>query len=295
MFKMIPKTFEKYYSAQTEKILTYYNLANKLCDVEGIHEMRVEIKRLRAFFNLAEWINPDFKKKKNFSKIRNLFKSAGRVRDIHVQQELTIAWMKKADLEISEYYNYLKQQELKKQSQFSKACNRFRTDEFEKNWHIIRDSLNILPENYIQFKSDERLHFLLENLIHYREKTGFIGDDYHKIRILSKETRYTLEILQTCYPEISKFDVLNSKLRDLHRALGKWHDIEVGLFSIKDFIENYSAQSFFNRNSYDQFIQNLEQDKKKWLSKFEEHWKEFNEFLNHKDTLNFYETKFSAN
>lgn len=292
---MLPKTFEEYYFIQTENILRHYNIAKKFSDVEGIHEMRVEIKKLRAFFNLVEWINPDFQTIKYFSKIRNLFKSAGRIRDIHIQQELTMHWVKKANLEVSEYYNYLKQQELKNQAQFSKTCKRFKTTEFDKSWIIIQDSLNILPQNYIQFKSEERFYKLIENLIHYKEKAEFAGDDYHKIRILSKESRYTLDILQTCFPEIGQFEVLDLKLRDLHRALGKWHDNEVNLLSIKDFLENFSGQSFFNRNSYDQFIQNLEQDKKKWLLNFEERWKEFNEFLNHKDAFNFLETKFSLN
>lgn len=292
---MIPKSFQEYYQGQTAEIVRHYNLAKKFFDVWAIHEMRVNIKRLRAFFYLVEWINPDFQAKKNFLKIRKIFKSAGKIRDIHMQQELTMGWIKKSKLEVSEYYNYLKQQELKQHPQFSTVCKKFKINEFDKNWIKIQDSLNILPENFIQFKTEERFYHLIDKLIEFKNKTSFTLEDYHNIRILAKETRYALEIFQTFFAETKHFEELNLKIRDLHRALGKWHDSEVGLLSLNDFIENFSEQLFFNRTSYNKFIENLEQGKKEWISTFEKRWKEFIDFLDNDSSLKLIETKFSLN
>lgn len=292
---MIPKSFQEYYQLQKDKIITHFNLAIKFYGVKSIHEMRVEIKKLRAFFNIVEWINPDFPAKSNFKKIRTIFKSAGKIRDIHVQQTLTMSWIKKLNIELSEYYNHLKQLEIKKQPQFNAISKKFKTSEFDKNWNKIYESLDILPQNFIQFKIEERFYQLVDRLLNFKDKTPFTLEDYHKIRILSKETRYSLEILQTFFPEVGQFDKLNLKLRDLHRALGHWHDDEMGLIMLKDFIENFSVETFFNRNSYDEFIIHLEDNKKKWITTFEKRWKKFIEFLNNEGSLNIIETKFSMN
>lgn len=292
---MSPKSFEEYYHSHSDKITGHYELARKFFDVDGIHEMRVEIKKLRAFFNMVEWINPDFQAKKNFKNISMLFKAAGKIRDIHVQQEMTRNRMTQSNLEVSEYYNHLKQQELQKRPKFSEAAKAFNIREFEKRWSRINSALNILPENYIQYKTEERFYRLVDDLISYKGKTRFTATDYHKIRILSKETRYALEILQTCFPEIEHFDDLNLRIRDLHRALGKWHDDEVALLSLNDFMENESNKPFFNKDSYDQFIQDLEKEKTECLAAFEKHWKEFLEMLNHEGSFGFIESKFSLN
>jgi CHAD domain-containing protein len=292
---MISKSFQEYYELQKGKIVTQFNLAKKFYSVEAIHEMRVEIKKLRAFFNIVEWINPDFLAKNNFKKIKKIFKSAGTIRDIHVQQKLTMNWIKKLNIELSEYYNHLKQLEIKRQPQFNAISKKFKPNEFDKNWNKIYESLNILPQNFIQFKIEERFYRLVENLLNFKDKTPFTLEDYHKIRILSKETRYSLEILQFFFPEVGQFDQLNLKIRDLHRALGHWHDDEMGQLMLKDFVENFSEETFFNRNSYNEFIIHLEDDKKKWITTFEKRWKEFIEFLNHEGPLNLIETKFSLN
>jgi len=292
---LTPKSFKDYYHSQAEKIVMQYDLARKYFDSKAIHEMRVEIKRFRAFFNLVEWINPDFQAQKNFKKIRVIFKAAGKIRDIHVQQEVTRTQIAESNLEVSEYYNHLKQQVIRKQPAFSGVAKTFKINEFNKNWIKIDSALNILPENYIQFKTEERFYSLIDDLISYKEKAPFTANDYHKIRILSKETRYALEILQTCFPELDHFEDLNLKIRDLHRALGKWHDDEIGLLFLYDFMENYADQSFFQKKSYDRFIKNLEQEKKQCLATFEKQWKEFLEMLNHKGSFSFIESKFSLN
>ena len=122
---MILECFEDYYRSQQEKIERNYDLAVKFHDEDGIHDMRVEIKRLRAFFHLIQGVNPNFRTKPNLKKIQKLFKSAGTVRDIHVQLELVRKWMTKPDLELSEYYNFLKQKEVEVRQTFQASNKKF--------------------------------------------------------------------------------------------------------------------------------------------------------------------------
>jgi CHAD domain-containing protein len=270
---MYPECLWTYYGNLQRIIEENYNLAARFADVEGVHDMRVGIKRLRAYFNLIEWINPVFQAKQNLKPIRRLFKAAGRVRDIHVQQELMRRWATELDLEMSEYYNFLKQKETKERKRFTDFTKKkFDPKIFRSNWALIQNVLSFISTEYIQYKSEERFNAQIDELIKYKEKENLVEDDYHSIRILSKETRYTLEVLQTCFPPKNIWEKLNETLRKVHQALGSWHDLDVSLMFLDGFLLSYAGRSFFDRDSYVKFKNGLVDGKLKQLEEFERSW-----------------------
>lgn len=273
---MYPECLWTYYGNLQRIVEENYNLAVRFADVEGVHDMRVGIKRLRAYFNLIEWINPVFQAKQNLKPIRRLFKASGKVRDIHVQQELVRRWASELDLEMSEYYNFLKQKETEERKRFADfAKKKFDLKVFQSNWTLIQNVLSFISTEYIQFKSEERFNAQIEELVKFKEKENFIEDDYHAIRILSKEMRYTLEVLQTCFPPKNIWTQLNETLRKVHQALGRWHDDDVSLLFLDGFLLRYAGKSFFDRNSYVKYKKNLADDKVKQLAEFEQRWLDF--------------------
>jgi CHAD domain-containing protein len=273
---MYPECLWTYYGNLQRIVEENYNLAVRFADVEGVHDMRVGIKRLRAYFNLIEWINPVFQAKQNLKSIRRLFKASGKVRDIHVQQELIRRWVTELDLEMSEYYNFLKQKETEERKRFADfAKKKFDLKVFQSNWTLIQNVLSFISTEYIQFKSEERFNAQIEELIKFKEKENFVEDDYHAIRILSKETRYTLEVLQTCFPPKNIWTQLNETLRKVHQALGRWHDDDVSFLFLDGFLLSYAGKSFFDRNSYVKYKKSLVDDKMKQLAEFEQRWLDF--------------------
>jgi CHAD domain-containing protein len=273
---MYPECLWTYYGNLQRIVEENYNLAVRFADVEGVHDMRVGIKRLRAYFNLIEWINPVFQAKQNLKPIRRLFKASGKVRDIHVQQELVRRWASELDLEMSEYYNFLKQKETEERKRFADfAKKKFDLKVFQSNWTLIQNVLSFISTEYIQFKSEERFNAQIEELVKFKEKENFIEDDYHAIRILSKEMRYTVEVLQTCFPPKNIWTQLNETLRKVHQALGRWHDDDVSLLFLDGFLLSYAGKSFFDRNSYIKYKKSLADDKVKQLAEFEQRWLDF--------------------
>lgn len=273
---MYPESLWTYYGNLQRIVEENYNLAVRFADVEGVHDMRVGIKRLRAYFNLIEWINPVFQAKQNLKPIRRLFKAAGKIRDIHVQQELMMRWATELNLEMSEYYNFLKQKETEERKRFTDfAKKKFDLKVFQSNWTLIQNVLSFISTEYIQYKSEERFNAQIEELIKFKEKENFVEDDYHAIRILSKETRYTLEVLQACFPPKNIWTQLNETLRKVHQALGRWHDDDVSLLVLDGFLLSYAGKSFFDRNSYVKFKKSLADDKLKQMAEFEQRWMDF--------------------
>ena len=51
----------------------------------SIHRLRVTIKKYNAFFRLLKYLNKDFQSKKTFSTLKELFKKAGKLRNIQMK------------------------------------------------------------------------------------------------------------------------------------------------------------------------------------------------------------------
>jgi len=272
---VLPECFADYYQTRTKQIMENYNLAINFFDEDGVHDLRVEIKRLRAFFNLIGSINPKFNPCKRIKSIRFVFKAAGQIRDMHVLQGLVRDWMNKDDLELSEYYNYLKAKELDARSTFADSCSDFNEMVLTTNLDKIKKALASVSLDYIEFKTEQRLNSLLDELIFLKEKNDLAEEDYHKIRILAKETRYTLEVLQQCYVENDVLTNLNSTLRNLHRPLGLWHDNMVALQCVQAMLDEHIEQPLYHKRSYTVFMKFLEQDKNSYLQTFKDRWQSF--------------------
>ena len=281
---IVPECFWKFYKGQQLRIKRDYGRALHHFEIEGVHDLRVDIKRLRAYFNLIEAINPVFQAKPNFKRIRRLFKSAGPLRDVQVQQQVVQKWGRESELELSEYYNTLKQKEFTARKDFYRTSRKFDFKVFPANWTKIHRSMMYISHDYVQFKAEGRLNDLVDKVISFKNKQDFMEEDYHSIRILAKEARYTLEVLQNCYPPKSHWEELNISLRSLHQALGKWHDADIALLFLDGFMLEYRQPSFFNKDSYLTYFKGLQKQKKDMLGQFETNWECFIRLIESKIT-----------
>ena len=286
---MFQTCFLEYYTFRCQNIQENFSLAVNCYDPDGTHDLRVEIKRLRAFFKLIEWITPTFIAKKNIRNIRKLFKSAAELRDIHVQQMLTREWAEDLGVFLSEYYNTLKQKELPAQEQFMTFARRFDLPkEVLKNKKRLLQSLEPLSDEYASSKIQARIDYSLRQIIEYDGEKGHQEEDLHQIRILTKETRYIAEIAQDCFPELGYDDEFIGQLRGIHQALGNWHDTEIALEHVEDFLDAFPELSSGNSSSppltppdvYDRLVDKLKEDKESFFTMFEERWHEFVLVLN---------------
>jgi len=73
---------------------------------ETFHKLRLEIKKLNAFFDLVKYCSKDFKQNKTFKPFKLIFRQAGKVRELQLEE----AMLKKYLLfnSLNEYSNKLK-------------------------------------------------------------------------------------------------------------------------------------------------------------------------------------------
>jgi len=274
---MFQECFLAYYRSQTQRLHDHFMLAVTSCDPDGIHDLRVDIKQLKAFFTLIKRIAPTFRAKKNLRKIRKLFQAAAEIRDVQVQQELTSAWIKQYGLDLSAYANSLKQKELPARKRFTKFAKSFDlTKKVAKNEKKIARALQNLADEDAAAKTGERVERLLAKILKFGRENKLQPDHLHKLRILTKKARYTIEVARQCFPESGYREEFSEKLRGVHQVLGKWHDHVIALEHVEAFQAENPDQS---PPLYAELSNHLQQEKTDLLAAFEEKWNEFATYL----------------
>jgi CHAD domain-containing protein len=274
----IPPSFKAFYERQAAYFRDRYATASKFQTSDAIHDMRVGLKRLRAFFNLIEAVNPFYRAERSFAPARRLFRAAGKLRNLQVLEARARQAAKDFGLELSEYYNWLKAGEIKERKSFRRACGRFDEDFFAGSWESISSAVEGLTESEVAKAASVRLEVLLQQL---REGISPVqgAERLHILRIRSKEARYTLEILQEGRPPDEVRVALDRFLKRVHQCLGRWHDDEVELESLRRFQEGRTGGPLFSSRSYIEFFRRTEAGKTANLEDFEAGWKELSVHL----------------
>jgi len=272
---MLIHQFNTYYAARVSDITEHFITASEDGNENAVHEMRVGIKKLRAFSELVKELDPKYALKKAFAPIIKLFKSAAGIRDAQVIQALVREHISETclNVNISEYFNLLKQKEMTAKKDFFRFCKK--SDPaviFNKNRNLINKRLSSIGETKIEESSLKYLKNLLDILHELKMRSTLEEQDFHDIRILCKKARYTLEILSVCYSQ-EDFDALNNSLRSVHQALGQWHDTDVAISFMNETLSDQSLKPLFSESSYTDVLKSLEERKQYFSDLFYERFK----------------------
>jgi CHAD domain-containing protein len=218
-------------------------------EVEAIHKMRTSTKRLRALLQLIEYLADDkFSAKKQLKKIRQLFKYAGKIREIQIEMVTLSDYSGQLKIKFPEYNEYLKYREKKEIARFLRAL-----PEIDKKGIIIDDDYILKTIKNIP---DKKLNKNVPGFIDLKKQTlldlnklQVTNPRIHENRTHIKQIYYLYDILTelTGQPEILK--IKKEKMREIEQMIGSWHDLVnsgpllKAFFKIKDFVkdEKYKA------------------------------------------------------
>jgi CHAD domain-containing protein len=256
------------YERRIQYFIDQFAIASESPSTEAIHDMRVGLKRLRTFFNLVGSIGPGFVAEEAFAPARKLFRAAGRLRNLHVLEAKAREAAVAASLELSEYYNWLKEADFREVRRFSRACRRFSRGFFASAWTTMEISFEDLAAAQVRNKVEARLFGLIREIKEERSMRRDVRR-LHFLRTRTKEARYTLEILQECGLTGDDGARLDERLRDVHQSLGRWHDEEIVLGSLREFRKSRAAGPLVSFKSYLGFSRLTKAHKAENLASFE--------------------------
>ncbi len=246
---------DTYFSKRTNALKRHINDAEQYYGVEAIHDLRVEIKRIRALYNLIHAVAPSFNAEQHIEKSRKLFKKAGMLRDVDIQQNIIREGHKTYDL--SEYLNYLKKQELVLRPEFSTACHSFRTQSLKSSHDAVMKTIAKLSHEQLQTKIEKYADTVLKKIKALLLRKTKRSQSLHDIRKLTKVARYTLDVWKLGMGSSLPVEKTLKELKSAANALGEWRDIGIARESLASYLEHDAPTTLFSRQDYTKYLRML--------------------------------------
>lgn len=223
----------KYYKKRLKKIEGILHLPSQEITHEGIHALRVELKKMRALFELLRYSDKDFRFPKFFGPFKLLFKEAGDIRGAQVEQELLKKRMPDTP---SKYLDQLQRLEKKKRRAVEKITPGT-IAKIESQKSRITSHLDTVTENDVKSLLKKRA----KQLSALMERSIFKEQDLHIIR---KKLKGFYFIARTTYPNMS----IPKPCNRLQTLFGTWHDNQVAIDHLRKAV--FSSQ--FNQDEIKQ-------------------------------------------
>lgn len=209
----------------------FYNSKNYLeqcmvhAEPEVVHQLRLCIKKLRAFNKLAKQLG--LEKHEEYAHmtlhLRKMFKLAGQIRDTQVQLHLLAEREKISGTAHPEFRNWLTRREKKR---IARLC-----DSSRKVVHLSDDIFDTEKSDDIIHSNDESIlknaDKVLDDLFVKTQKLaeGNISEpNLHQVRKITKQMRYILNILHCSFPDFTYKTLSIAAIKEMETAIGHWHD-----------------------------------------------------------------------
>ncbi len=259
-----------------QKLVQYYKTIDQLFsskyietfhqfDRDVIHKLRVSIKKLRALFSLLAALSDQVNAKKAYRPIRQVFRKAGAIRDLQVQQKLLKQYEKKFELDLSDHIDRLftKEQDAKANFLVFKKQNYFTV--LKQHSDYLLRNLQSLNLEALNAQLSAYFQTLFQQIFQLIDLPNKEAEQLHDLRKLLKELNYNLLLVSDIrgVPLADKKSLKN--LDALQELLGDWHDTEVALLNLEAFkkqlADNASFQELYEEleHSYANYIEQIEE------------------------------------
>ena len=206
---------EKNYDHRIKKIFNHLHDFDLHPDDSSLHDLRVEMKKLRALLKFLRTIYPQQKLKKAAHLLRTVFHAAGEIREFQLMQQ----WCRANNIYHIES-TYYPQEELDHLIlNFKNALEGYKKDLEEmckKSQEFVQDTHIILAEQYVT-----DLYAQLDTKTHIR----LASEEWHELRKIIKQWMYALDWIHESKTE--KKDQTFSFYNKLQEIIGQWHDLEM--------------------------------------------------------------------
>jgi len=203
---------------------------------DDIHKIRTTLKRLKNFNILLDGLL--FRDKDFPSGFTNLFKLSGEIRDIQIQQKILTEYRDPYQLYLSE----MLEQKL--------YCFNIK-DSFQEEFQYINDKLDRIEEYHIDEQILANVRTRIDIGLSDIRNISITTTNLHEIRIRLKRVYYTLLMLD----ENENIENINN----IQETIGLWHDHDVTIERLKEFIEyNKEIIELLTKKRDNFYIESLE-------------------------------------
>lgn len=223
----------QHYNDKQASFHVYFKRILESQEIEDIHQLRLNIKKLRVTWSLMDMASQGMLNKKGyFSLISKLFDEAGEVRD--AQMSLSKIGKSKA-MYLVPYAEYLREAQRCANGKLLTGMQAFDFKTLEMLNNKLLQEMKGLSDEIALRKSAT---FFLKETSKVRELKDHLPDNrkLHKIRIHLKAIREILTIMIELN-DTEGLDELQNNIKSLEQQIGKWHDYIMLRTSLKNFVD----------------------------------------------------------
>lgn len=264
-----------YYRLKLKSVRRNFKLAQEHNDPDGVHDLRVDLKRMKAFFALVGSINHGFKAKKEFRSFKKIARNTGRLRDVQVQTELIENINGSLGLGFEDYRAYLMKKGIGSGAAFQKFALTKPIKSLKISDKIIHKALKEISPVRAETRVQGRFYNLRNNLVFLHNEEELRDEILHEVRKLSKETHYALDIIQPCFRIFRDSKGFLKKLIKVHKLLGAWHDYDVSLMYLNDFQKDCKVD--FTKAPYSVLVKHIQDQKSTFRKNILSAFKDFSQ------------------
>lgn len=212
-----------YYAARAHDLTASVVTGKKRITREGIHRLRVTIKKIKAVFKLLEYLDRTFDSKLYTDNMKPLFTASGKVRDIDIALSLLDKIASERILEQLQVSRKGKVHSLRELLRVLKIDAMLPTGEVA--------AISASSENDVLHV---RAFLALKGHEMSKDFTGRLKkNELHDMRKRLKEFLYVTEILHAMQLGEKSLSQLLPEIEIIQRQLGKWHDIVITIDEVK--------------------------------------------------------------
>jgi hypothetical protein len=220
------KALKKYLKKRKSAIIFLLEKQQESFSPDTFHILRLEIKKLNALFDLVNFCFKGFNKKKTFKPFKLIFRQAGKIREIQVEEALLEAHFS-SDF-VVQYRNDLEKILTEEFNNFFLITNPSFAEKLQKKYSKINAALaktnKKMANRYIDKKRAE-----IKKLFH---KKVLKNKQMHVLRKRLKEYQFNQKSLN--YTNKNKLILEKNALPEL---LGEWHDYQTVIQHLKKAVD----------------------------------------------------------
>lgn len=250
------ESIHDYYLHQHRNIENYLELCLIHPEIELVHELRLSIKKLRAFHKLTGhlWLNDTDGHLRISKRVRKLYIVAGQLRDTQVQIHMLAQFEEQTGITYPDFSKWLLRREKKQISRFSKKPQKVVPQAIAQDTHQKIDSLLALADDQTILSGAEKVLSGFWLQIRELSANNMNNLDLHHTRTITKQMKYIHNIMAHSYPDFKFGEVSIELLREIEIAAGHWHDNLVRVEFIGRFLHKMKFADESEKFKYQKYL-----------------------------------------
>jgi CHAD domain-containing protein len=259
---MLRKGIVEYFQQQAQEVAENLPKVRDHLDEDGIHDLRVGIKKIKSVFELMDYCQQQEQLIENwFPAYHSLFKAAGNIRDLQVEKQLVQKYQNQLKTILVSFTERIEEEIANNEEPLQEEAQKFDAGQLDEDYENLKELIGTMSETMFAYRA---MHYARQRFkkVYKHSKKAHKTKKLHKSRTHMKKGFYVTGLLVK-YAEVKELDKLTNEASDLASDIGDWHDRFVLLEHVKDYINQKDGLG--NLKPYHLLLDTLKQEHKEFM------------------------------